>query len=64
MTKNKITILRKIAVSPIRIGDVNGFNFTPVEGSKGLHAFESLTGSGVCFLVKGDRFRDSRCVFV
>jgi len=63
MTKNKITILRKIAVSPIRIGNVDGFNFTPVEGSKGLHQFESLEGFGFCFLAEGDRFRDSRCVF-
>jgi len=61
MTKQKITILRKIAVSPIKIKDICGFNFTPVEG--GLHRFESLTGSGFCFLAEGDRFRDSKCVF-
>ena len=63
MTKNKIAILRKIAVSPIRIGDVVGFNFTPVEGSEGLHHFESLKGFGFCFLEKGGRFKHAKCVF-
>jgi len=63
MTESKITILRKIAVSPIRIGDVCGFNFTPVEGSNGLHSFESLKGSGFCFLAEGDRFKFAKCVF-
>jgi len=61
MTKNKIAILRKIAVSPIRIGDVCGFNFTPVEG--GLHRFESMKGFGFCFLEKGGRFKHAKCVF-
>jgi len=63
MTKNKIAILRKIAVSPIRIGDVVGFNFTPVEGSNGLHRFESLKGFGFCFCANGDRFKHAKCVF-
>lgn len=63
MTESKITILRKIAASPIRIGDVAGFNFIPVKGSKGLHKFESMQGFGFCFLVKGDRFKFAKCVF-
>lgn len=63
MTKTNINILRKIAISPIRIGDVAGFGFIPVEGSKGLHRFESLRGFGFCFLVEGDKFKFAKCIF-